>query len=225
MKHALVVWGGFDGHEPKQAVDRFIPSLEEAGYELEVVNTLEPYADVERLKELDLIVQCWTMGELVPEQELGLAAAIRSGVGLAGWHGGLADAFRAAPLYQLVVGGQFVTHPPGSARYGVRIEASEDPITEGIDDFEIESEQYFHQVDVNNTVLATSAFVGFDGGFMAGARNPFVWKRTFGEGRVFYAGFGHVAADFDVPQAHEIVRRGLLWAGKHESIADEGGAR
>ena len=225
MKRAMVVWGGFAGHEPKPAVDRFVPGLEEAGFEVEVLNTLEQYADKARLKELDLIVQCWTMGELLPEQELGLAAAVRSGVGLAGWHGGLTDAFRGAPLYQLVVGGQFVTHAPGAVRYTVQVEASDDPIMAGIDDFEIESEQYFHQVDVNNTVLAASPFVGFDDGFMAKARNPFVWKRTFGEGRVFYAGFGHVASDFDVPQAHEIVRRGLLWAGKYESNADEGGAR
>jgi type 1 glutamine amidotransferase len=43
---------------------------------------------------------------------------------------------------------------------------------------------------------------------------PVVWKRIWGKGRVFYSSLGHVAADFDVPEALEIQRRGLVWAAR-----------
>lgn len=35
-----------------------------------------------------------------------------------------------------------------------------------------------------------------------------------GKGRVFYTLLGHVAKDFDVPEAREIVKRGMLWAAR-----------
>jgi hypothetical protein len=31
---------------------------------------------------------------------------------------------------------------------------------------------------------------------------------------VFYASLGHVAKDFDVPEARTIVQRGMLWASR-----------
>jgi hypothetical protein len=218
MKRALVVWGGWDGHEPKACVDRFVPALEEAGFGVELVESLDVYGDPETMGRQDLVVQCWTMGELSPAQETGLANAVRAGTGLAGWHGGLCDSFRNACLYQFVTGGQFVTHPPAQVPYTVHIERPADPIVAGLDDFSVKSEQYYLQVDMNNETLATSRFVGFDDGFCEGATVPYVWKRRFGEGRVFFAGFGHAASDFDVPEAFELTRRGLLWAGKHEAF-------
>ena len=225
MKRVAVVWGGFEGHEPKAAVDRFVPALEEAGIRVEMFDTLDLYSDLEAMQRYALILQCWTMGEISGEQEVALATAVRSGVGLAGWHGGLADSFRSAPLFQFVVGGQFVTHSPGAVAYRVEIErggdGGVDPIVEGIDDFDMESEQYYLQVDVNNEVLAKTRFVGFDAGFCAGATVPFVWKRRFGAGRVFYSGVGHAAADFDIPEAFEITRRGILWAAGTEAAEGE----
>lgn len=228
MKRVAVVWGGYEGHEPKAAVDRFVPSLKEAGLAVELFDSLDLYRDLGAMRGYALILQCWTMGEIIPDQEIALATAVREGVGLAGWHGGLTDSFRAAPLYQFVVGGQFVTHSPGPVRYRVHIERPSDgppdPVVAGIEDFDMESEQYYHHVDANNQVLATTSFVGFDEGLCAGAAVPFVWKRTFGAGRIFYAGFGHVATDFDVPQAFEITRRGILWAAGHEVAREAGNA-
>jgi len=43
---------------------------------------------------------------------------------------------------------------------------------------------------------------------------PVVWKRMYGQGRVFYSSLGHVARDFDVPEVKEIQVRGLLWAAR-----------
>ena len=94
MKSALFVWGGWDGHEPKQCVDIFAPFLREQGYQVEIADTLDVYLDTEKMRSLSLIVPVWTMGTITPEQEAGLLEAVKSGVGIAGWHGGMADSFR-----------------------------------------------------------------------------------------------------------------------------------
>jgi hypothetical protein len=212
MKRALFVWGGWEGHEPKQCVDIFAAILRQENYEVEVHDTLDVYLDEERMRAQDLIVQMWTMGSITPEQEQGLLETIKSGVGIAGWHGGLGDSFREAVNYQFMVGGQWVAHPGGVIPYDVNIIDHEDPITAGLDDFHMESEQYYLHVDPSNQVLATTTFGGEYAPWIEGTVMPVVWKRMWGQGRVFYTSLGHVAKDFDVPEAREIVRRGMLWA-------------
>ncbi len=214
MKSALMVWGGWDGHEPKQTVEVFAPLLEEAGFRVEVSDTLDAFLDAERLKELNLIVLSWTMGEIRPEAEKGLLSAIESGVGFGGWHGGMCDAFRGATRYQWMTGGQWVAHPGDILDYTVNIVNRTDPITEGIDDFRMRSEQYYLHVDPSNEVLATTTFSGEHAPWIAGCVMPVVWKRRYGAGKVFYSSLGHVASDFDVAEAREIQRRGLLWASR-----------
>ena len=67
MKKALLFQGGWDGHQPKEVSARFARILTESGFQAEVVDTLEPLADLEKLMALDLIVPCWTMGEIPHE--------------------------------------------------------------------------------------------------------------------------------------------------------------
>ena len=117
-KKALFIWGGWDGHEPKQCVDLFAPLLIEAGYEVIISDTTESYVDADLMRSLDLIVQVVTMSTITPEQERGLLETIQSGTGFAGWHGGMADAFRNNPEYQFMVGGQWVAHPGDIIPYG-----------------------------------------------------------------------------------------------------------
>ncbi|MGQ9632222.1 MAG: ThuA domain-containing protein [bacterium] len=214
MKKALIVWGGWEGHEPKQCADIFAPILRDEGYEVEVSNTLDSYLDEAKMRSLSLIVPIWTMGTITREQERGLLEAVKSGVGIAGWHGGMADSFRSNTEYQWMVGGQWVAHPGGVIDYEVNIIDHDDPITKGIEDFKMHSEQYYMHVDPSNEVLATTTFGGEYAPWVKGCVMPVVWKRMWGKGRVFYASFGHVAKDFDVPEAREIVRRGMLWASK-----------
>jgi len=214
MKSALFVWGGWEGHEPKQCVDIFAPYLQEQGYEVEISNTLDTFLDEEKIKFLDLIVPVWTMGTITREQEKGLLEAVKSGVGIAGWHGGMGDAFRQNTEYQFMVGGQWVAHPGGIVTYKVNIINHEDPITAGIPDFKMTSEQYYMHVDPSNEVLATTTFSGEHIPWIKGCVMPVVWKRMWGKGRVFYTSLGHVAKDFEVPEALEIVKRGLLWASR-----------
>ena len=215
MKSALFVWGGWDGHEPKQCVDIFAPWLAEQGYQVQISDTLDAYLDTAKMQALSLIVQVVTMSAISPEQEKGLLEAIKSGIGYAGWHGGMADSFRQNTEYQFMVGGQWVAHPGGVIDYEVNITNHTDPITAGLADFKMHSEQYYMHVDPLNEVLATTTFSGDHGApWIAGCVMPVVWKRHWGAGKVFYCSLGHVAKDFDVPEARTIVQRGMLWASR-----------
>jgi len=214
MKKALMVWGGWLGHEPKQCVDIFAPLLQDAGYAVEISDTLDSYLDADKMAALDLVVPAWTMGAITREQEQGLLDAIKGGVGIAGWHGGMGDSFRNNTEYQFMVGGQWVAHPGGVIDYDVQIIKPQDPIMAGLSDFHMHSEQYYMHVDPSNEVLATTTFGGEHAPWIEGSVMPVAWKRMWGQGRVFYCSLGHVAADFQVPEAREIVRRGMLWASK-----------
>ena len=212
MTSALVVWGGWDGHQPKEATAIFVPLLREAGLQVDVVEGVEVYADADRLRQYDLIAQCVTMHQMTPEQEKGLLGAIEAGAGFGGWHGGMLDSFRESFYYSFMTGGEFVAHPGGVRDYIVQITDHAHPITAGLPDFAVHSEQYFMHVAPDNQVLATTTFDGLKAPWVKGAVMPAVWTRPWGKGRVFACSLGHVAADFDVPAAREIVRRGLLWA-------------
>jgi hypothetical protein len=214
MRKALMVWGGWDGHEPKQCVDIFAPYLQQQGFDVRISDRLDVYLEADYMKALSLVVPVWTMGTITGEQEAGLLKAIESGVGVGGWHGGMGDSFRNNTEYQFMVGGQWVAHPDGVIHYRVNIINHTDPITKGLADFDMHSEQYYLHVDPSNEVLATTTFRGDHCPWIGGAVMPVIWKRRWGAGRVFYTSLGHVASDFQVPEAKEIVQRGLLWASR-----------
>jgi len=214
MKRALMTWGGWPGHEPEQCVHRFAPYLRDQGYDVTISDTLDTYLDEPFMRSLDLIVPVWTQSAITREQLAGLMGAVRGGVGIAGWHGGMADSFRDSVDYQFMVGGQWVAHPGNIIDYTVNITNHDDPITAGLADFRMHSEQYYLHVDPANDVLATTTFGGDILPWIAGTVMPVVWKRQWGAGRVFYSSLGHVARDFDVPEARVIVERGMLWASK-----------
>lgn len=213
-KKALMVYGGWDGHEPKQCVDRFAPFLRENGFEVTISDTLDSYLDKDLLSQLSLVVPVWTMGKITDAQFEGLRDAVAAGTGLAGWHGGMCDSFRANTGYQFLTGGQWVAHPGNIFRYRVNFTSIKDPLTEGLEDFEIESEQYYMHVDPANRVLATTTFDGAIHPWINGTVMPVVWTRRWDQGRVFFSSLGHVASDFDVPEARILVERGLLWASQ-----------
>ena len=164
------------------------------------------------MSSYDLITPIWTMSTITKEQEKGLLETIKAGTGLAGWHGGMADSFRQNVEYQWMVGGQWVAHPGNIIDYEVNINDHDDPITAGLSDFKMHSEQYYMHVDPSNQVLATTTYTGDIAPWIAGTVMPVVWKRMWGAGKVFYSSLGHVAKDFDVPEAKEIMRRGMAWA-------------
>jgi type 1 glutamine amidotransferase len=214
QKKALFVWGGWEGHEPKKGVDLFAPFLEQQGYEVEISDTLDAYLDKEKMSALSLVVPVWTMGTITKEQSQGLLEAVKSGVGIAGWHGCMADSFRNDTEYQFMVGGQWVAHPGNIIDYTVQVTKPDDPIVEGISEFAMHSEQYYMHIDPIIEVLATTTFNGEHAPWIAGSTVPVVWKKRWGKGKVFYSSLGHVAKDFDVPEARTIMQRGMLWASR-----------
>ncbi len=220
-KKVLFVWGGWMGHEPDKCRDIFVPWMESEGAAVTVSNTLDSYTTLD-LKSFDLIVQTWTMGTITGPQEKALLDAVKSGVGIAGWHGGLGDSFRNNTEYQFMVGGQWVAHPGGVIDYSVQITNKKDPVTKGLADFNMHSEQYYVHVDPNVKVLATTTFTDKNSDWIGGTVIPVVWKKQYGKGRVFYSSLGHVAIDYNVLQALEIQKRGIRWAcvSKYEPMEE-----
>ncbi len=213
MKNALIVWGGWEGHEPEQGAAVVRAMLEEEGFEVRVEDSTAAFADPV-IAELSLIVPICTQSKIERAELDNLTAAVLGGVGLGGYHGGMCDAFRDAVDYQFMTGGQWVAHPGNIIDYRVNVARRDDPIMEGIGDFDYHSEQYYMLVDPSNEVLATTTFSGAHAPWVEGAVMPVVWKRHHGQGRVFYSSLGHVTSEFEVPEMRTILKRGLLWAAR-----------
>ena len=211
-KKVLFTYGGWDGHQPTQCRDIFVPWLKSVGAEVFEFDNLSCYADTAIMNNIDLIVQTWTQGNIRGNEERGLLNAVKRGVGLAGWHGGIGDSFRNNVEFQYMVGGQWVAHPGGVIPYDVTIKDKTDPVTKGLNNFKMNSEQYYMHIDPNAKVLVTTTFTGQHDPWVKGSVIPVAWKKTFGKGRVFYSSLGHVAKDFEVPEALEIMKRGICWA-------------
>ena len=228
QRRALIVRGGWDGHEPVQATDLFIPHLRDHGFDVQVADSPAPYADPELMAATDLIVQCMTMSTIERDQIAGLVAAVEAGTGLAGWHGGIADAYRNSADYLQLIGGQFAHHAahsgPGERTgeqadnyvpHRITLTPGDHPITAGLTDFDLVTEQYWVLTDDYNDVLATTTTaVRPWGAWHRPVTTPAVWTRQWGQGRVFVATPGHKVDILENPNVRTIVERGLLWAAR-----------
>lgn len=222
MRKALIVWGGWDGHEPEQVAAIFERILKEEQFEVEVSDTLESYADAEKLTGLDLIVPLWTMGQIEQELVNNVSAAVQSGVGLAGLHGGMCDAFRNNVDWQFMTGGQWVAHPGNDGvEYMVNIKRGSSPLFDHIEDFQVKSEQYYLHVDPAVEVLATTRFPIVSGPHAANGPvdMPVAWTKRWGAGRVFYNSLGHHADIVDMKPVTEMMRSGFLWTAAGKELA------
>ena len=216
-RNALIVWGGWDGHQPKLVADIFARVLREDGFNVEVSDTLDAFANESKLMTLSLIVPIWTMGKITNEQANPVYKAVQSGVGIAGCHGGMCDSFREATEWQFMTGGQWVAHPGNDGvEYRVKIGPTKSPITDGIKDFDVSSEQYYMHVDPAVKVLATTPFPTADGPHVANGPfdMPVVWTKMYGKGRVFYNSLGHQANIVASEPCLTIMRRGFQWAAR-----------
>ncbi|GHV94948.1 hypothetical protein AGMMS50293_12680 [Spirochaetia bacterium] len=223
-RKVLILCGGWEGHEPKLLTGRFKKFLEAENFEVSVSETLAVLEDKGRLMELDLFIPIWTMAkEELPKLYFEpLLEAIGSGVGLAGCHGGMCDAFRNNVAWQFLTGANWVAHPGcDGVPYRINIISKSNPLTEGIKDFDVCSEQYYLHVDPANEVLATTRFPTIKWYHSANGEVdvPQVWTRKWGYGRVFYNALGHHNDVFDIPEAWELMKRGILWAAESKGIA------
>ena len=213
-KKILVVYGGWEGHQPKVFAEKITKWLLDQKAEVKLVKGTSIYTDSNVMNDLDLIIQHITMSKMSPLETKGLISAIARGVGLAGCHGGLGDSFRDNTEYQYMVGGQFVKHPGGQVTYTVNIESKNDPITVGIKDFSLYTEQYYMHIDPNLEVLASTKFSGIHDSWIKGAVVPVVWKKLYGKGRVFYNSIGHSKETFEIPEVWTLIKRGVVWAAQ-----------
>lgn len=220
---AIIVWGGWDGHQPDKVAEIFRREIVAMGGEAEVYNTLDAFVEKD-LMSYDLIVPVWTMGQITPEQEKAVINAVAEGVGIAGCHGGMCDSFRNSTEWQFMTGGQWVAHPGNDGvEYVVEIIKGSHPIVQGLDDFVVKSEQYYMHVDPAVKVLATTRFPVVDGPHSPnGAVDmPVVWIKYWGKGRVFYCSLGHQADIVEMPETLELMRRGFQWAARGSKFAQD----
>jgi len=212
---ALIVQGGWEGHEPETVAKFFAKALEHEGFEVVIAGTLDVFDDAEALTTYNLISPCWTMGELTPEQSANLRAAIHSGVGLGGFHGGMGDAFRGDLDYEWMVGGHFVGHPH-VGEYTVEVKDSSHPITQGLpESFLYDSEQYYMMIDPGITVLADTIYT-YEGQAIT---MPVIWTKQWGAGRVFYSALGHKADEFiKYPAVSQMTINGIKWASRTPEV-------
>jgi len=217
MRQAMIVQGGWDGHDPIKVSKLFGELLEAEGFKVMIYDTLEPFANLELLLGQSLIVPVWTMGTIESESAQNVLKAVEAGVGIAGCHGGMCDAFRESTDWQFLTGGQWVAHPGNDGvTYTVELRRGSSPITDGLSDFQVCTEQYYLHVDPAIEVLATTRFPVVDGPHAVNGTvdMPVVWTKRWGAGRVFYNSLGHQAKVFEVPEAKELMRRGFLWAAR-----------
>lgn len=214
MARALIVHGGWEGHEPDRMAAVMAGLLTSGGAGVEVSDSLAAFDDSARLAGFDLIVPIWTMGTLSKERTAAVSEAVAAGTGLAGCHGGMCDAFRDNPLWQFMTGAQWVAHPgDDGVRHGVRV-VSEDPLVAGLPDFEVVTEQYYLHIDPAVKVHAVTDFPVAGGHHLPNGpvEMPVVFTKFWGAGRVYYNALGHRAALFADGPAREMMRRGLVWA-------------
>jgi type 1 glutamine amidotransferase len=212
----------------------FIPFLEQHGYAIRIEGSPDVYADAAEMARTDLIVQCMTMSEIGREPLAGLRSAVVAGTGFTGWHGGIADSYRNSSDYLQLVGGTFATHPskePGACRgsqednylpYAVRMtEAGRThPITAGVDDFDLETEQYWVLHDDLIDVLATTTHpVRPWHPWHRPITSPAIWTRQWGEGRIVVTTPGHSLDVLENPNVRTVIERGMLWASRTASAS------
>ncbi|GAA1175115.1 ThuA domain-containing protein [Nesterenkonia xinjiangensis] len=228
-KRALIVRGGWEGHQPVEATELFLPFLRQNGYDCQVHDSPAVYAEEDTMSGVDLIVQCMTMSTIEKDQVQGLRAAVAAGAGLAGWHGGIADSYRSSDAYLQLIGGQFAHHPPVPPaertgeqsdfyipyRVDILPEAQDHPITRGLESFELVTEQYWVLHDDLIDVLATTTLPrrSFDE-WERPHVNPAIWTRRWGKGRIFVSTPGHRVEVLEHPSVRTIIERGMLWASR-----------
>ncbi|MCL2300180.1 MAG: ThuA domain-containing protein [Firmicutes bacterium] len=222
-KSALIFWGGWDGHEPEKVAKRFEKMLKNEGFDVRVVQGADKLPGYQQLAALDLLVPVTTGCKMPGETSRAIAKAVGAGVGIAGCHGGMCDAYREDTEWQFMTGGQWVSHPGGDkVEYTVHIARNSSPLTLGIEDFQVKSEQYYLHVDPSIEVLATTRFplVSYYHAANKPVDMPVVWTKYWGLGRVYYNSLGHHDDVFGLaPAAQELMRRGFLWAAAGKQAA------
>lgn len=171
------------------------------GYRFVRVASLEalPRLPLDSFRAIVLYVHHQTLSAAALEC---LDAYLEGGGGLLALHSASAS-FTEEPHYHDILGGRFVAHPPVES-FDVQPSASEDEVFGGIPGFSVRDELYRHEYDPANRIRFRTR-VGEE-------REPVVWTRRQGQGRVCYCALGHTVSAIRHPQVRQILHRGLAWA-------------
>lgn len=209
MKRVLIIYGGYAPHEPKETTEIIKAELEKNDCKVTITDNLGELESPELAENYDLISIHITMSEISKDQMKNLSAAVKSGVGFAGYHGGAGDAFRSNTTFQTMVGGQFVGHPY-VGKYRVYIDGEHHPVTDGMADFDvIPTELYYMHYDPAVTVLATCR-----AGELANIVMPVAWVKSYGSGKVYYNALGHDHNVVNQDEIKDFIVKGMLWAAR-----------
>ena len=214
MRKAMIVWGGWPGHDPDLCASIIRGWLKAEGFDVRIETTTAAFADP-AIHDLSLIVPICTMSKIEKAEALNLCAAVQAGVGMAGHHGGMGDAFRDSVEYQFLCGGQWVAHPGGIIDYKVDVTRPDDPIMAGVAELRAPLRAVLHACrsrqrsagddHVHRRARTLDRWRGDAGG---------VEEAAMAQGRVFYSSLGHRAYELDVPEIRTVMTRGLLWAAR-----------
>jgi type 1 glutamine amidotransferase len=204
---ALIIWGGWEGHDPERVASFVALHLSGLGCKVEVLAGVEGLVGRD-LEQYDLIVPVWSLGIQHPAAQQAVLAAVEQGVGLAAFHGGI-DWF-ADREYARMIGGHFIFHPP-SSQYWITVEDTTHPIVQGIDSFEVDTEQYYFHLDPANHIITSTRF--------GEVYMPNTWIRTHGHGRVFYCSLAHTIEVLEEAPVRKLLLQGMQWAARRELSA------
>jgi len=214
---------------PVETTELFLPFLREHGFDVRVEEGTAVYADEGFMDTVDLVVQVNTMNTIETEEFRGLQRAVLNGAGMAGWHGGIADSYRNNADYLHMIGGQFAHHAGKDPAervgdqsdnyipYTVHITdyGKTHPITAGIEDFQLVTEQYWVLSDEYDDVLATTTQeVRPWDAWNRPVTSPAIWTRQWGKGRIFVSAPGHRLEIVESRPVRTIIERGMLWAAR-----------
>jgi len=207
VKKALIVWDGWEGHQPEVISNIFADMLRSEQYEVTVSSTLDSFSDTSLMKSVDLIIPNWTNGVITKQQLSNLIETIRNGCGLAGCHAGMCGAFRNEVDYHYMTVGQWVQHPgDDGVRYAVHITDPFHPVTKDMADFEVITEQYYMHIDPAISIHAVTNFEKIE--------MPVIWTKKWGQGNVYYNSLGHTSEIIQQQPIYQLLKKGFLWASR-----------
>jgi len=136
-----------------------------------------------------------------------LDAYLGRGGGLLALHSASAS-YKEEIRYHEILGGSFVTHGPVEG-FSVQPSSPEDEVFCDIPPFSVRDELYRHEYNPANRIHFHT--------LVGGEREPVVWTRRRGEGRVCYCALGHTIGAVRHPHTWQILQQGLAWASGAEA--------
>jgi type 1 glutamine amidotransferase len=171
------------------------------GYRLRRVNSLEALLRLspDACRAIVLYVH---HAAISPAALARLDAFLARGGGLLAVHSASAS-FKEEPRFYEILGGRFVEHGPVE-EFAVEPSLPQDEVLGEVPAFRVRDELYRHEYDAANRIHLYTA-VGEE-------REPVVWTRAWGRGRVCYCALGHTVSVVRHPRVRQILQRGLAWA-------------